>query len=541
MTAVRTSKASTMRPKLGGMPIELARLAALGAVGVAGLLALIEIGRRVTAPYELGYSEGLVLWQAMHVTSLRVLFHPISESPFVVSMYPPVYPAVVRVVATVVGDFQVGARLATAAAFGGLLACAAALVVLGVPVRYGRGARWTAAALGCGLVASVESVRGFMPAARVDGLALCLSGAGLLWFVAGTNRPVAQYGAMACFVVAAFTKQTFVAAPVACLAVLALADWKRAMRLALCYGLLGAAILLVLSLQTNGQAVLHLVHYAQGRFSAQRLFESYRAGVLDAWVPLVLAGALIVAPLWRHRSGHWWLRRLRAASRGGRPDRRVAIYLSAYLLVAMVMGMSVGRMGSGTYYFMEWNTAAGILAAMWFGRVVCARSPAVWTPVRAGLTCGLLLVFGASEAIAAVNPALRFTHGAQALDAARLDESQRAVEIMRSSPGAVLADDLTAVVKAGKDVAFEPFMMYQLAQAGLWDDAPFLRKVSAHDYAMLVVESDLASDARIPSDIRAAFASNYTLVEWVGKYRFYLPQTDRSTTRVLSGTGTPTP
>src|SRR5262245_61779932 len=49
-----------------------------------------------TRPYELDYGEGIVIYQATMVTDLNAAYKPITEYPFVVFHYPPVYHLTVR-------------------------------------------------------------------------------------------------------------------------------------------------------------------------------------------------------------------------------------------------------------------------------------------------------------------------------------------------------------------------------------------------------------------------------------------------------------
>ena len=42
-------------------------------------------------PHELDYGEGILLWQAAHVFTLREAYHPIQNFPYIVFHYPPLY------------------------------------------------------------------------------------------------------------------------------------------------------------------------------------------------------------------------------------------------------------------------------------------------------------------------------------------------------------------------------------------------------------------------------------------------------------------
>jgi hypothetical protein len=144
----------------------------------------------------------------------------------------------------------------------------------------------------------------------------------------------------------------------------------------------------------------------------------------------------------------------------------------------------------------------------------------------------LLGLFGVVELATAANGALHLTSGARSLEAARRNESDRALDMFRRADGPVLAYDLTLVVKANKDVLFEPFIMYELDRQGVWDARDFVRQIAAGYYTLFVAESDISVDEFIPADIRAALTASYVDVGQAGKYRFYVPRTGGRVTRL---------
>src|SRR5260221_7208117 len=83
----------------------------LAPLATAACLAIVRAIRLVPAPYELGYGEGLVLWQALHVTTPGAVYHSIASFPFVVGMYPPLYMLVTRVLDGALGNIQLAGRL----------------------------------------------------------------------------------------------------------------------------------------------------------------------------------------------------------------------------------------------------------------------------------------------------------------------------------------------------------------------------------------------------------------------------------------------
>ena len=71
---------------------------------------------------------------------------------------------------------------------------------------------------------------------------------------------------------------------------------------------------------------------------------------------------------------------------------------------------------------------------------------------------------------------------------------------LAARPGPAISDDAVLLRCAGKEVIFQPFVMTQLAEAGRWDQRPFLQELA---------------DGRIPTVIaqvrpESLFRSRYT-------------------------------
>jgi hypothetical protein len=102
---------------------------------------------------------------------------------------------------------------------------------------------------------------------RVDMLAIALSFLGVWCATRPANRPAQFYVAMALFVVAVFTKQTCIAAPLATLSVMTVANPRLGLKM-LCFGLLlGGAAALVLTWATDGGFFRHVIFYNINRYS----------------------------------------------------------------------------------------------------------------------------------------------------------------------------------------------------------------------------------------------------------------------------------
>ncbi len=324
------------------MPHQLTRLAGIALLASA-VTTVVRIARTVPEGYELGYGEGLVLWMAQHATEPSRLYHTIDQYPFVVGVYPPGFPLIVSSFQWLVGDLRLAGRVVSMLAFLGTLAAIAALARQAIPRRFGPRAGWTAAATGAGLAASVPTLQMFPPAVRVDGLGLCLAVAGLWLFLSRPRHGPRQYLALAILAAAVLTKQSYVSALLACLAITAVVSVSRALRFAVFA--IGVLFIPIGWLQdsTGGQFLLHVGLYPQNEFSAARLQKLLIPNVRDMLPLMVLAAASPVSNgLLRDGRLSDKLRRLAA----GRTRRQVAC-LMLYVGLAFMVSLTAGKVGSG--------------------------------------------------------------------------------------------------------------------------------------------------------------------------------------------------
>lgn len=475
----------------------------------------------VPEAYELSYGEGLVLWMAQHATEPSVLYHPLDRYPFVAGVYPPVFPLAVASLQSLIGDVRLAGRILAAVAFTGMLAAVGVLARDAIPAHYGRYARWSAALAAAGLAASTSTLSSFPPAVRVDGPGLVLTLTGLWLFLTAAPTSSRQYIALAVMVVAAFTKQSFISAIAACLLITVLIDRARAVRLLLFTLVAFLAPILWLQIASHGEFLRHVAVYTRSEMSAARLLRLLAANIL-AMLPLLVLAA--VAVFWRKPSalafGHDARRRLTHSR-----TRRYVAGLAVYLLLTFAASGTVGKVGSGEYYFMEWNAAACILAGVAIGLVVAESASAQRRrPLLLALSCGVVVLTAGLNTVATANNAFRFTPGAQQLNAARRAETDQAADFVRAATAPVVSEDLSLLVVSGRELPFEPFIMWELTRQGGWNPTPFIEQLNDRFYAALIFEGDLAKSELVPTSILNATRSNYRQTKKLGRYWVYEPR-----------------
>jgi hypothetical protein len=497
-------------------------------VGVAGLalmvslvISSIRIVRMVPEAYELSYGEGLVLWMAQHATEPSLLYHPLERYPFVAGVYPPVFPLAIASLQPLIGDVRLAGRILAAVAFTGMLAAAGALAKDAIPPQYGRYARWSAAFAAAGLAASTSTIASFPPAVRVDGPALCLTLTGLWLFLTSPSSSSRQYVALAVMVLAAFTKQSFISAIAACLLITVVTDHARALRLLLFTVVTALLPLVWLQLSTNGEFLTHVAVYTRSEMSAARLLR-FLAPNLLAMLPLLALA--VVAVFWRKPSALAFGRDARRRLTNSR-WRRCLAGLAVYLLLTFVASWTVGKVGSGEYYFMEWNAAVCILAGAAIGFAIAETGKAQRRrQVLVTLSCAVVILTAGVSAATTANNAFRFTRGARELNAARRVETDQAVRFVRSITAPVVSEDLSLLAVTGRELPFEPFIMWELARQGRWNPSPFIEQLSGRFYGALIFEGDVSKSDLVPESILSAMLANYRHVNGFGRYWVYEPR-----------------
>src|SRR6266496_1042438 len=212
------------------------------------LLLLIAVGfwytavRSVFTTYQLDYGEGIVLYQASKIDDLQVAYKPIEQYPYIVFHYPPLYHLTVRAIAILTGNLITAGRSVSVAS--GLLTelVIGVLVFLSLPRRLQRTGRVVTAS-SAALAATLLDALRWTSFARVDMLGILLCFVGIAIFVLSGRHHAWQYAAFVFFTAALFTKQTLVAAPLACLTAALFVDLRHAVRLTLFFGILGGAVL----------------------------------------------------------------------------------------------------------------------------------------------------------------------------------------------------------------------------------------------------------------------------------------------------------
>jgi 4-amino-4-deoxy-L-arabinose transferase-like glycosyltransferase len=468
-------------------------------------------------PFELDYGEGIVIWQAQHVTDLKVAFRSIAEFPHVVFHYPPLYHVASRLFALLTGDLLIAGRLVSIVATFGISFLSGLIVWSALPSRIPVSVRATGAVAGAALCYSIDTLS-WAVYMRVDMLALFFEFAGIYLYLQGNRRPWLEYAAFLCFCLALYTKQTMVAGPLACGVVALLIAPRRAVKevglLVACAGV----TMVALELLTRGQFFRHLFLYNRNPFSLRRLISILKPNIMATGsiaaaalaLPVAFLGGLLGRPGDR-------LTRFRAAMLRSPSHRFIAVG-GLFLVLALCVSLTAGKAGASPNYMLEWNFAACPLAAMLFADVLrrwhqhrsvpAAYVAILLSPVLYANTFGNLFM-----------PTF-LTEGGTA----RQQSSAAVVERIRQVEGPVYSTDMVLLYRAGKALAAEPAIISVLAEGGQWNDRPFVNRIESGYFDLIVSRYSLSDSLFFSPGVGSAIGRAYKLKEDVGGYKIYSPR-----------------
>ncbi|HEY8151399.1 MAG TPA: hypothetical protein VIK51_20995 [Vicinamibacteria bacterium] len=425
--------------------------------------------RAIAFPYPVDYAEGPLIDQVMRLSRFEGIYPPLSgHLPHTIANYPPVYPLLQVPLAWLFGPALWYGRALS------LLGALATAALIARVLLVTTGDRFASLAAGATFL-SLPYVVAWAALVRVDCVALALSWSGLALITPLAARRRSRFVAACLFVLAAFTRQSYVlAAPLA--AFVWLVGQRRraqAVELLLWVAGLGGLGLLALMGATGGAFWTHVVVANVNEFGWPRV-ANYAQDVAFRAPYLLLSAVWFLVLARRVPQATPWL-------------------VGPYLLGAAGSAILVGKVGSNLNYLLELGAALGLAA----GAVLAAarNHPALRSVLALALAIQVASIHSWSAAQAAKLDS-KTTRGTVVLDRLR-----RAVV---ESQGPVLADEYMALIPLeGRAVAYQPFEMKQLAQAGLWDERPFVEYLRQRRFAVILRDTRYMSARWTPAQLAA--------------------------------------
>ncbi len=483
--------------------------------GLAAFLALFflvgEI-RLIQIPAQRDYGEGHNLWMTRQI--LEKPYPPIDTLPFVVFPYTPLYHLTSRLAGVFVSDLLIAGRSLSLISTLGIALAVVLTILFSLPSRAPLAWRVVSASFGGAMVLMADSVVGWASLMRVDMLALLLMYSGLGVYIVLGRRERWLYLAGALFVLAVFTKQTMVSAPLACVVFGLLTDRWRTLRLCAFMVALGLAGVWYFNGITHGGFLKHVVQYNIHpyfwRIACTRVYNHARAALPAVTIAVLAVAGVFNVTAVRRRGVLGYLQ-----TRLAHPYDRAILISGLNCALAGAWMLSIGKMGSDYNFFLTWDISLCLLCGLFVFRLAAA-----WT--EQGLVPALLLSTMLLPGVALLGAYLPGSGYGQIVK-----EDAEVVRMLKESPGPVYSDEILLVLQAGKPLEVEAGTIAALTLAGGWDERAYVKLMEQGYFSLLVTRSIYAWDMFTPA-VSAAIEKAYVLDRRIGPYFIYRPARDTS-------------
>lgn len=443
----------------------------------------------VAYPYPLDYAEGPVLYQVSLIVRGVQTYQPLSPHLEFMIAYPPVWASLLAALVPWTGLALWPGRLVATLA---TLACAGLLawMVAGETRDRGGGAVSGLLFLGIPYVLATSSI------GRSDAWALLMSLAGVVTVWKTRGRGWGGPVSVLFFLLAGYTRQSnLLAGPLAAYGGLFLqGQRRRAMALAAALAVVLVAVFLALDAWTAGGFSFNTVVVPR---------DAYHPAVALSWVLRVVRTLPVLVGL------ALFFLALRLAE--GRLDMPVL-----YLLGAAATVLLAGKTGAHVNYLLEACAALAWVAGLVWARAKRGDLSEAWGQ-------GLLAALVAVQVVGGLSTAQgllpKLWHYRQMLKEGR--ELERWIQ---DAEGPVVADAAAAyLVLKGQDPIWQTFGHASLVRKGLWDQGPFVDQIRRGEFALIVIQPDIAAWNWTP-EMLAAVEEHYQVVAQVAGQRIYAPR-----------------
>ncbi len=448
---------------------------------VYSLFFILQSYLLVTYPFPVAYGEGIVLNQADLLAQGKSIYQDIHIYPYIVSNYPPLFPFLNSIFIKLFGISFIPGRLIT---FLATLFSALLIYIISKKSNQAEDKNRPGAFLAAGLFIASPYIYNYFPIARVDVLAFLFSLAGLYFIYRFENSRIV-FSAVIFFILALYTKQSFIAAPAAAVVYLLSKDYKKAL-IFVCL-LIGLYLIIFFFINhfTHGQFFLHNYIYNINTFSLHQLIKMY---IRTLQIHSIIIGLTFFWIIYRPKQNHLF------------------IY---YFILSGIVALSAGKVGSNYNYFCEFIGAGAIIIGSVLNKLEKEKF----------IIYSLLLI-----------QLIIFFHIPYLTGYTRKRLSQRQMRILsdviKHSPEPILSEDAGLLVLNNKEVLFQPFIFTQLSNQRIWKQNDFLQDIRERKFSKIILTFDLNKTidrTRLTEAMAEMIKDNYILQQRIGDYYIYRP------------------
>jgi hypothetical protein len=461
---------------------------------------IISAIQNILYPYQIDYGEGYILYFADSLAHGKNIYPDSSTYPFIPALYSPLYSLILSVFVKYFGLSFFAGRI---------ISFVSALLIGFIIYKIIRlFADYKIALIGALLFFSAPYVNTWTSWIRVDTLGLLFSLTGV-YFVLKYEKSRLIYLSILFFLLAVYTKQSFLITPFVSIIYLFSKNKTLAMKIAIIFLVSVMVPFIILNSITQGQFYSHMIVY-QGLLPQFDLIVKAYSEFLKLHIIIFILGTIISIYLLITKK---------------------YLLFALYFFISAITDISVGRPGASANYFLELIAVLSILCAFAFNRFQ--------TQIKQGTLWGLIILTAlvSQLLINAHNPFSSFEKDVQI--------NKDVTNLISSTPGDILSEDAGLVVLNNKTLYIEWFMNTQLSQKGYWDQSNFVSDLKNKRFSLIILRSDAnyqyitnkavednriqeiqknySNNKRYTTQMLEAILTNYHLSNNIGYYFVYEP------------------
>ena len=462
-------------------------------IALLGLLAALNLAHallQLPSPADTSMPESAIVHGARQVMDGKALYADFEIAPFIIAPYTPVYYAWTGLAGRLQGATPEGLFLI--GRWTSLLALLLAACLSGWHARRTSGRSFAAWAAVPAFL-SLSFVPAWAATARPDMLGLLLSLAGILLWLKFEEKPW-RFLAIALFLLAFLTKQSFLAAPGALLLYLAIRKKKTdSLIVGGCFAGGVVTALLIMNAATGGLSTLNILGANLVPLSPTNLRVIGGRFLQSAAFPLLLALA-------------------------GLNRERMKSLPFLYFAVSLVWAFYASlKLGSDLNYFLEPMAAACLLISFTLETVEHEEGSRLPT---------VLFLAGLIWAVPQVN------YRVNALETYRVEDETRVRALVKDFDGLVLTDSPRLAYLSRSPFLIDPYQPASLQTAGKWNAAPLLKMLEEGKIGLAVLKnppeagSTWQGQPRLPKGVAELIQRRFTRTETLDGYMIYRYRSD---------------
>ncbi|NQY74767.1 MAG: hypothetical protein HRT90_08405 [Candidatus Margulisbacteria bacterium] len=465
-------------------------------LGLTGLLTLFSTFQSIFFPYQIDYVEGMMLNHAGYFLEGTPPYLPISQFPYIACPYTPLFLMIYAGFISMFGPSLVLGRLLV---FGSYGVC---LVMVYLILRHLTKEKHGAfpVIMGTVLFGITQYVLLWSFLLRTDMMALMWTSMGLYWVMRFKYRRLV-FIAVLFFLAAYFTKQTYLMAPISVMIMMFISHRKKGLLFAALFGFGLLIISGILNTVTDGQYLLHTIAYNLNDFRVVFLINGLLTFVLKH---SVMTAFSIVGVIWTLK-------------------KRQGRLISLYVLLTFFAGITCGKVGSDTNYFLEVIMGMGILTGLGLKDITVSLK----TPVVYHLVLSLLII----QSVVFLFEQSKYRYYVQPI--MDVNSQKQLVKHMDKIDGPILSENMGLLAITHRKVPYQPFIMTQLYQQGVWQQDGFLAQLKNQYYKAIILSFhspmenyrySLRTKSRFTQEMIHLIDEKYASVEKFGEYHLYRPK-----------------